>query len=113
MKLGTGLRTLALALCVAFFGGALSGCTTSQKRAEQRHQARRAVSHLDIGVDHLENGRSALALREFLTAEQLDPLNPRIQYGLAQAYWARERYEDRLPRRPLDALGAADPPRAL
>ncbi len=94
MKLGTGLRTLALALCVALFGGALSGCTSSQKRAEQRHQARRAVSHLDIGVDHLQNDRSALALREFLTAEKLDPRNPRIQYGLAQAYWARERYED-------------------
>lgn len=94
MRLGTGLRTLALALCVAFLGAALSGCTTSQKRAEERQRARRAISHLDIGVDHLQNDRSALALREFLTAEKLDPRNPRIQYGLAQAYWARERYED-------------------
>jgi tetratricopeptide (TPR) repeat protein len=94
MKLGTGNRSLALALCAALVGAALSGCATSQKRAEQRQMARRAVSHLDIGVDHLENDRSALALREFMTAEKLDPRNPRIQYGLAQAYWARERYED-------------------
>ena len=94
MRLTTGLRALALTLCVALLGAALSGCTTSQKRAEQRQQARRAISHLDIGVDHLENDRSALALREFLTAEKLDPRNPRIQYGLAQAYWARERYDE-------------------
>jgi len=94
MKWRTGLRALAVALGVALLGVALSGCATAQKRADQRHVARRAVSHLDIGADHLVNDRSALALREFLTAEKLDPKNPRIQYGLAQAYWARERYED-------------------
>ena len=33
-------------------------------------------------------------MREFLRAEQLDPRNPAIHYGLGKAYWARDRLED-------------------
>lgn len=51
--------------------------------------ARRAASHIQIGSDHLANGRSALALREFLAAEQLDPKNAQAHYALADAYLAR------------------------
>ena len=51
--------------------------------------AAKSSSRLEIGSDHLANGRSALALREFLAAEKLDPNNARVQYALADAYLAR------------------------
>jgi Tfp pilus assembly protein PilF len=64
------------------------GCATLGGGASE-HDARRAVSHVEVGSDHLANGRSALALREFLAAEKLDAKNPRVQYALADAYLAR------------------------
>lgn len=76
---------LGLGLCLA-----LSGCaTTSADKAEAELQVQKATSHLNLGADHLQAGRSALALREFLTAESLDPKNPQIQYALGEAYLAR------------------------
>jgi type IV pilus assembly protein PilF len=80
-----GMRTgewLVLGLAVAGLG-----CATTGKVSE--HDAARATSRLEIGSDHLANGRSALALREFLAAEKIDPKNARVQYALADAYLAR------------------------
>ncbi len=71
-----------------------AGCaSTGQQQADEELAARKATSHLNIGADHLENGRAALALREFLAAERLDPLNPRIQYALGEGYLARQKPE--------------------
>ena len=78
---------IAVALLALCTGCASSGVTEAQN-------AKRATSLLDIGADHLANGRPGMALREFLRAEQLDPRNPRIHYGLGEAYWARNRLED-------------------
>lgn len=88
---GSRLAWLAVLLLASVLA---SACATPGQRAEQQRRARKAVSHLDIGADHLHNGRSALALREFVVAERLDPDNPRIQYALGEAYWARDRIED-------------------
>jgi type IV pilus assembly protein PilF len=63
--------------CATFTGGADTG------------DARKAASHIEVGSDHLANGRSALALREYLAAEKLDPKNARVHYALADAYLAR------------------------
>jgi len=71
-----------------------TGCATAQKQAEERHRLRKANSRLDIGVGYMESGRTALALREFLTAEKLDPRNARIQYALGEAYLARGKVEE-------------------
>ena len=64
------------------------GCATLTGRTSEQN-ARKADSRLDVGNDHLKNGRSALALREYLAAEQLDPKNARVHYALADAYLAR------------------------
>jgi type IV pilus assembly protein PilF len=64
------------------------GCATFTG-ATSEQDARKATSHLDVGTDHFKNGRAALALREFLAAEQLDPKNARVQYALADAFLAR------------------------
>ncbi len=81
---------LWLGLAVIALG---AGCATDDA-GELRAQARRANSHLDLGIDHLQNGRTALALREFLNAETLAPLNPRIQYALGEAYLARGKHDE-------------------
>jgi Tfp pilus assembly protein PilF len=64
------------------------GCATITGVASDEN-ARKAASHVEVGSDHLANGRSALALREFLAAEQLDPKNAQVHYALADAYLAR------------------------
>jgi type IV pilus assembly protein PilF len=69
------------------------GCATFSGAASEQ-DARRAASHVEVGSDHLANGRSALALREFRAAEQLDPKNARVQYALADAYLARGKHAD-------------------
>lgn len=89
------MKTQVLRLLVTLaLAGLCAGCATSAKLEQDEKAVRRATSLLDLGADHLENGRPGLALREFLSAESLDPLNPRIQYGLGQAYWARDRLVD-------------------
>lgn len=70
------------------------GCSTPSAKEETAIKARRAASHLNLGVDHLQSGRSALALREFLTAESLDPRSARIQYALGEAYMAQNKPEE-------------------
>ena len=70
-----------------------SGCATTSPRVSEE-DARKATSHLDIGADHLKNGRPALALREFLAAEQLDPRNAHVQYALGEAYLAQNKRQD-------------------
>ncbi len=66
-----------------------TGCATSGMKAEKELNTRKANSHVEIGGDHLANGRSALALREFLAAEKLDPENATVHYGLGDAYLSR------------------------
>lgn len=88
------LNRRRISLCIGLVL-ALSGCANTAKLdAETAHNARRATSHLNIGADHLQSGRSALALREFMTGAALDPLNPRLQYALGEAYLARQKPEE-------------------
>jgi Tfp pilus assembly protein PilF len=69
------------------------GCATITGGASVE-DARKAAAHVQVGSDHLANGRSALALREFLAAEQLDPKNAQVHYALADAYLARGKRTD-------------------
>lgn len=79
---------LAIALGLVGLLAGASGCASDppQKGEDNGHKA---TARLDIGADHLKEGRPALALREFLAAEQLDPKNPQIQYALGEAYLAQ------------------------
>jgi len=62
------------------------GCATSAPQPDPGQLSRRATARLEIGVDHLRNGREALALRDFQQAESLDPRNVRIQLALGEGY---------------------------
>lgn len=85
-------RNPLLLLVLGIAALAASGCAMT--RGPSRDDAKRASSHLTVGADHMAGGRTALALREFLAAEQLDPKNPQIQYALGEAYLARDKPKD-------------------
>lgn len=89
-------RFLAAFSCVALLAGmpVLGGCATGAAKAEQQENARKAASRLDLGGEHLRQGRFAMALREFMTAEQLDPKNPKVQRALGEAYLAQGKRQD-------------------
>jgi Tfp pilus assembly protein PilF len=82
------LRWLLAILCAAL----ATGCATSGTRAEQEAAAKRARSHYDIGVDHVNNGRLEMGLREFLAATALSPRNAQYQHSLALAYLQKEHF---------------------
>jgi type IV pilus assembly protein PilF len=84
MQFHTRFAVLGLAGWLAVATGCAS--TPSEEVADN---SRKATARLDIGADHLQEGRNALALREFLAAEALDPKNPRIHYALGEAYLAQ------------------------
>jgi tetratricopeptide (TPR) repeat protein len=64
------------------------GCATSSGPAQDElvQLERQAQAKYNLGIDHLDNGRTALALRELLAAEQLNPQDPWTQFALAEAY---------------------------
>jgi type IV pilus assembly protein PilF len=88
-----GMRGLWAVLAGALVLSTL-GCAGERGPRAESDAVRKAGSHLEVGGDHLANGRSALALREFLAAEKLDQKNPRIQYALGEAFLARGKRAD-------------------
>jgi len=80
---------LLVAIVSAVFA---AGCATSGTRAEQEATAKRARSHFDIGVDHVNNGRIEMGLREFLAATALAPRNAQYQHALGASYVQKEHY---------------------
>lgn len=73
---------------------AAAGCATSRPDPQKEQERRRAQSHLEIGVDHLANGRPELALRELLVSDRLNPDQPSTQFALANAYLFKGRLGD-------------------
>ena len=94
MRFMRGVRYAIAAVCLVLATLLATGCATAQKQAEERQRLRKANSHLDIGISYLESDRGALALREFLIAEKLDPRNARIQYALGEAYLAQGKLDE-------------------
>jgi tetratricopeptide (TPR) repeat protein len=60
------------------------GCVSTPKE-DPEQLAKRANSHFEIAVDHMQNGRVEMAVGELFQAAELDPDNPRIQHGLGIA----------------------------
>lgn len=89
-----GSHTRLFRLLVAALAATAVGCATAGPGKDESYAARKADSHLAIGIDHLSNGRSALALREFLAAEKLQPKNARVHYALSDAYLARGKRDE-------------------
>lgn len=92
-------RTLALALGLAALAAA--GCATGSGPSEEE---RRARAHYNVGVQHLENGRAALAIRSFRAARDLAPDDAWLMLGLARAYQRKGHLDEaeRLLREAID-----------
>ncbi len=75
-------------LLIVFLG---TGCATTASRQKEEVNRKRARSHFNQGVDHLESGRTARGLRALLTAQALAPKTPYTPYALGRAYLAVER----------------------
>lgn len=65
-----------------------TGCSMMSSDDEKLAQI-----HLQLGVSHLQQGNYPQALKELLTAQQLDDSDPVIQNNLGLAYLVRERYD--------------------
>lgn len=81
-----------LALVVAAAG--LLGCVSVPDPNEEQDQARMANARRNIGLDHLKNGRMAMAIRELNRADEMNPDDPYTLAGLAEALRYKERYDD-------------------
>ena len=78
------LACVALAALPLALGLACAKPASQQGTEEERF--RRALAHRDLGADHLQHGDNALALRELLLSEEINPKDPSTQAGLAEAY---------------------------
>jgi Tfp pilus assembly protein PilF len=65
------------------------GCASISGDDEAELRKRRARSHYDIGIDHLQKGQTELGLRQLLTAERLDPRSEQIQNSLGVTYYQK------------------------
>ncbi len=57
-----------------------------EKNPRATDAQKRARMHFQMGLDSLRANRAPDAIGELLTAERFDPLDPQIQFGLAEAY---------------------------
>lgn len=92
MAARSSARVIATLLMLGFLPVAgLLGCATSSPQQDENIDLKRARSHFNLAIDHIDKGRVELGLRELLTAEQLDPENPRIHHALGAAYLRKEK----------------------
>jgi tetratricopeptide (TPR) repeat protein len=89
-------RSSARAIAILVMAGILPlagplGCASSSPKKDKDLDVKRARSHFNLAVDHVERGRIELGLRELLTAERIDPENPRIHHALGAAYLRKEK----------------------
>ncbi len=73
----------ALLLLVAL---GLAGCVTTTTDAPQMDEASMASATRDVGIDHLAQGRTAMAIRKLSEALSYDPSDPTTHHWLGDAY---------------------------
>lgn len=78
------MSKLLIVLCAVL----IAGCASSSKQNEERSDL-----YLTMATSHIESGNYPFALRDLLSAEQLNPKNPIVQNNLGLVYFLRERYE--------------------
>ncbi len=89
----------ASAMVLACLLALLSGCASSSGPAEEKSGM--AVATRDVGIDHLSQGRTAMAIRKLLEANEMDPNDPVTHLSLGEAYRRKgllDRAEEELAR---------------
>ena len=77
------------ALAVLALGSGGCASTPSIDPAQHETDLRIAVAKRNVGVDHLANGRTPLAIRELQFAYEMNPDDPRTVQWLGEAYRRR------------------------
>jgi Tfp pilus assembly protein PilF len=83
------LRWIRNAALLAIAASALAGCASRGKPAlaqVSEEDERKAVAHYNLGVHHLSEGNTALAIRELQAAVERNPNDPWIHLSLAEGY---------------------------
>jgi Tfp pilus assembly protein PilF len=88
---------LRLAAALALVAGL--GCVTTEspelKKPDPVAQAKKqAEAKYNLGIDHLKNGRTALAVRELRASLELEPRDPWSHFAIAEAYRRQGRTDD-------------------
>jgi Tfp pilus assembly protein PilF len=102
MRIGDRNTTGRVARALCGFGlaaaVALAGCASDGNNTPKREtsEERRARSHYGLGIDHMRQGRVALALRELQAAKRLNPNDKWISLSLSEAYRLKGRSEEAL-----------------
>jgi len=99
---GRGAAALALAVAGALL---LPACSSTSGPSEKQQSL--AVAVRDVGIDHLSQGRTAMAIRKLLDAYDMDPTDPVTHLSLGEAYRRKgmlERAEEEL----LQAIALSD-----
>jgi tetratricopeptide (TPR) repeat protein len=76
-------KSLGLA-CIALL--ALSGCASTHVATGETDGEGMASATRDVGIDHLSQGRTAMAIRKLREAQALDPSDPVTHLSLGEAY---------------------------
>jgi Tfp pilus assembly protein PilF len=85
---------LAAAAALVLLAGALGCASDGGASATSYERERKARAHYAVAVNHMKEGRTALAIRELLTALDLDATDPWIHLSLAEAYRLKGKAED-------------------
>lgn len=81
-------RTVTLILAVGALTASFAACTPAKPRKNP------AEAHYILGISYLQEQDPTRALKEFLTAADLDPRNADIQGSLAQAYHLKKAWPE-------------------
>lgn len=83
-------RTFAILLAASLAGP--PGCAHDPQPDQDRMG--KVSSHYDLGVDYLNGGNTAMALRELQAALAIDEKQPRVHHAIAEAYRLTGRFGD-------------------
>lgn len=85
---------LAAVTVLVLLAGALGCASGGASPTTDYERERRARAHYAVAVNHMKEGRTALAIRELLMALDLDATDPWIHLSLAEAYRLKGKPED-------------------
>jgi type IV pilus biogenesis/stability protein PilW len=80
--------------CALLVLALLCGCVTTTPGAGPRSDEDQADAKLNLGLDYLSQGRTALAIRELKLASELDPKNGEVLLWLGEGYRRKGRLEE-------------------
>lgn len=100
-------RSRSLLVALACIGWLISGCASTSGPTEEEKGL--AVATRDVGIDHLNQGRTAMAIRKLLEAKEMDPVDPVVHLSLGEAY-RRKGLLARSEQELLTAIALSDDP---